>query len=372
LLVGASVRAAAFSALRAGITPSCIDLFADTDLRAAAEVQRCPFDDYPHQLPELLRCAPPGPVIYAGGLENYPAVVDAMALDRPLWGNDGAVLRKARDPFFVARLLKENDLRCPMVARSARKGKSISVSGASGYLRKPFKSAGGAQVSFATTMAPGFFFQQFIPGSPFSAVYCTVASGTELLGITQQLVGEPWLNAKQFSYCGSIGPVTLEPAIEKNLARLGEVLAHGCGLRGLFGVDFILHEGEPWLVEVNPRYTASIEVLELATGLRSFECQRAAFDPNWRTGLQERSSECSVLGALTQPVVGKAILFASRRLTFHGLDRIKNAADVPAAGEVIEEGWPILTVFSAGQTQALCRKGLQDRADDVYQLLGGH
>ena len=37
LLFGASVRAAAFSALRAGLRPWCADLFGDADLQA-----RCP------------------------------------------------------------------------------------------------------------------------------------------------------------------------------------------------------------------------------------------------------------------------------------------------------------------------------------------
>ena len=37
LIFGTSVRAAAFSALRAGLSPWCVDLFADVDLR-----KRCP------------------------------------------------------------------------------------------------------------------------------------------------------------------------------------------------------------------------------------------------------------------------------------------------------------------------------------------
>ena len=48
------------------------------------------------------------------------------------------------------------------------------------------------------------------------------------------------------------------------LQQLGLDLARGCGLRGLFGVDFVLSEGVPWPVEINPRYTASVEVLEYA------------------------------------------------------------------------------------------------------------
>ena len=38
------------------------------------------------------------------------------------------------------------------------------------------------------------------------------------------------------------------------------------GLAGWFGVDFILRDGIPWPVEINPRYTASVEIHELASG----------------------------------------------------------------------------------------------------------
>jgi hypothetical protein len=41
-------------------------------------------------------------------------------------------------------------------------------------------------------------------------------------------------------------------------------MARACGLRGLFGVDFLLRDAVPWLAEINPRYPASTEIYELA------------------------------------------------------------------------------------------------------------
>src|SRR5687767_3221982 len=97
LFFGASARAAAFSALRAGLRPWCADLFADADLR-----RRCPATRlagrYPAAFAQLLRDAPPGPWMYTGGLENHPRLVGRMARLRPLWGNGEESLRRARDP----------------------------------------------------------------------------------------------------------------------------------------------------------------------------------------------------------------------------------------------------------------------------------
>src|SRR5207249_9264748 len=89
-------------------------------------------------------------------------------------------------------------------------------------------------------------------GNPFAA----------FLEVTRQLVGEPWLHAAPFHYCGSIGPLPLSESLWRKFWRIGTVLAKAFRLRGLFGVDCVLRDGIPWPVEVNPRYPASVEVLE--------------------------------------------------------------------------------------------------------------
>src|SRR5438067_508062 len=101
LIVGASTRAAAFSALRAGLRPWCADLFADVDLQHACPALRIAGSDYPHGLERMLALAPPGPWLYTGALENRPAFVERLAQLRPLWGNDQAVLRRVRRPWNV-------------------------------------------------------------------------------------------------------------------------------------------------------------------------------------------------------------------------------------------------------------------------------
>jgi predicted ATP-grasp superfamily ATP-dependent carboligase len=68
LIVGASGRAAAASARRAGFDPYVIDLFADADTRRLAETVRCPIERYPGAIPELARRLPPGPFLYGGRL----------------------------------------------------------------------------------------------------------------------------------------------------------------------------------------------------------------------------------------------------------------------------------------------------------------
>ena len=81
VIIGASTRATAFSADRAGLRPWCIDLFADADLERRFPVRRVPIEKYPRGLIAAMRDAPEGPVIYTGGLENHPELIGQI--DRP-------------------------------------------------------------------------------------------------------------------------------------------------------------------------------------------------------------------------------------------------------------------------------------------------
>jgi len=90
LILGASARAAAQSALRAGCRRVwAADLFADADLRACAEVVQV--RDYPHGLEAAISQAPDGPWMYTGALENHPRLVDRLARLHPLLGCPGSV-----------------------------------------------------------------------------------------------------------------------------------------------------------------------------------------------------------------------------------------------------------------------------------------
>src|SRR5437763_10103190 len=115
ILIGASVRAAAGSALRAGRRPWCADLFADADLKRLGPARRIAMSVYPRGFVRALAEAPPGPWLYTGGLENHPRLVDRLARTRPLWGNGATVLERVRDPELLARRLTEHGLLCPEV-----------------------------------------------------------------------------------------------------------------------------------------------------------------------------------------------------------------------------------------------------------------
>jgi predicted ATP-grasp superfamily ATP-dependent carboligase len=167
--------------------------------------------------------------------------------------------------------------------------------------------------------------------------------------------------------------------------RLGVCIAAFAGLRGLFGVDAVVRDDVPWPVEVNPRYTASVEVHEYATGMRALALQAQAFDgatiePSGRRGSGKATS---ALRLDARPgVVGKAVWFAPRAITVPAggpweavlrqapaIDSPPAFADIPPAGQRIAAGRPVLTMFATGATADECQRRLQTVATELDALL---
>jgi predicted ATP-grasp superfamily ATP-dependent carboligase len=229
------------------------------------------------------------------------------------------------------------------------------------WLRKPLYSGGGRGIRFAHPRegtSPHQYFQDFIGGAPRSVAF----SGTTLLGVTEQLIGEPWLHAKPFAYCGNVGPVSEAGPALARLLHLGRFLAGPCGLRAQWGIDFVLNGEVPYPVEVNPRYTAGMEVMEYGLG-------RSVFQQWVESGRAARGT------------VGKAIYYAPNDLTFPRSGpwyadlegefdpwRLPGFADIPAAGSRIEAGSPVLTFFATGSAPLEVRARLQSRAAELDLL----
>jgi len=384
LILGASVRAAAFSACRARWRPVCGDLFADHDLHAAADV--VPVEDYPAGLLDVANSVPPSRWIYTGALENHPKLVGRISQRHHLLGNPPAVLAKVRDPFRVHTVLRSAGLAALAVRRCDEPPERNG-----NWLFKPCRGSGGRGIVVwdDETEPPRrepYFFQERVNGTPVSAVFVAGRLSCRLAGITRQLVGEKELHALPFGYCGSVGPLVLPAELTRQIERTGVVLATEFDLRGLFGVDFVIRRDVAFPVEVNPRYTASVEVLEYASGrslLQAHDRACRSFDEPGAAA--EREAELAEVFRTEQrsgerPIIGKAVLFAARKLVvslpapdvtaaLSARPSPPRMADVPQDGTVVRPGQPVCTVYFSAKTVVQCLNGLFQRSRTVSDRL---
>jgi predicted ATP-grasp superfamily ATP-dependent carboligase len=171
--------------------------------------------------------------------------------------------------------------------------------------------------------------------------------------------------SRDFRYCGSLmgpGLFSAEEVLYRRALALAVAVAHRFGLVGLNGVDFIARSGIPWPIEVNPRFSASMELLERAADLSLFALHADACAGRLPGRATPRLSR----------VYGKAIVFARRDVTPRATRRWladPALADIPLPGKRIARGRPICTVFATGRDPESCTRALVAKAQWVYRAL---
>ena len=169
IVIGASARAAAFSAIRSGFAPFWIDLFGDLDLAEVAEGRVVPAQGYPSDLITLAEQAPPAPWMYTGAIENHLDVVTAISTRRPLLGNDAETCAAVRNPMRLSDCFAKAGIHFPEISRSTQ-----DISRNHAWIVKPLRSGGGIAISRYRDTAPfdadQHYLQEFIEGRPVAAV----------------------------------------------------------------------------------------------------------------------------------------------------------------------------------------------------------
>lgn len=369
VIAGVSTRAWAASACRAGYRVTAVDAFGDADLRVVAEVLPLRRDGgAPYTAQDAARAARvvDAPLAaYTSNLENHPEAVALLARGRRLLGNSPAVLARVRNPLLLRRALTSRGFAVPMARASApRRGTDGGR-----WLLKPRRSGGGHGTSVwrGRPVPRRAYLQERITGVAGSVVFAADGRRALVLGLSRQLVGERAFGAEGFRYCGSLLASSGEPLFERQAELLDRATAlaaattEAFGLWGVNGIDFIARRGVPYPIEVNPRYSASMELVERATGLSLFAIHVEACGGR----LSDQPSPAG-------QTHGKAIVYARQDLVVDDPTSWTDAplADLPHRGERIGRGRPICTAFAAARDAAGCRRGLERAAAQIYRATG--
>jgi predicted ATP-grasp superfamily ATP-dependent carboligase len=363
LLVSVSARMLAELATREGHEVLALDRFGDLDLQ-----QLCPSVSLLRDLggrgrmAELVDAAErirAESVIYGAGLENRPDLVDRLAAGRTLLGCTPETLRRVRDPSLLGDSLRSAGLAYPRTFSAAEA--PVRADRARRWLRKPVRGGGGRGVREwrGGRLPAGVVVQEHIRGLPCSAAAVADGRSAALLGVSEQLIGRPALGARGYAWCGNLVPPRLAAQERHALAHAARAicthLAAAFGLRGLFGVDVVWDGEQAWVVEVNPRPTASLETIEAVHGVRSFAAHLEACAGRLPT---VRSF------AETAEAAGKAVVFATEdvRVPDTSAWAALGIRDVPHPGEPIAAGHPICTLLATGCAPEALLAGLEARA----------
>jgi predicted ATP-grasp superfamily ATP-dependent carboligase len=367
LIAALSGRALAASTRRAGFTALVVDAFGDSDMQEAAGAFRCLPDAASRgfragsllpALRELARTArhPPVGLVLGSGFEDTPKLVAALARNFTLLGTGADAIARAKQPQTFFPLLDRLRIAHPETRLDA-------PDNLEGWLSKRIGGSGGSHVLDVSGRTPmqGRYFQRRLDGSPASLLAVACGHKLNIVGFSQQwTVGT---GPRPYRYGGAAGPARLGEEIEARMAGAAWALNRALGLAGLVSFDFLVNGEDPFLLEVNPRPGATLDVFDDGKGSLFAAHIAACLGQNAVDSLRtERTPGARAAG----------VLYAQDRpFTVSSLAWPDWAADRPNPGTTIPRYRPIASVQAEGETALAAQANCRQRLDELAHMLYG-
>jgi predicted ATP-grasp superfamily ATP-dependent carboligase len=351
LIIAASGRMLAQAASKAGLKALVIDLYADLDTgQHALEVCRLPSLAIEHVAPVLddfVGRYGVARAVYGSGLEPYPETLECLAQKITLLGNTPAVFRRLQDKaaFFAALA----DLRIPFPEVS------FAAPDADGWLVKPMQGQGGLGIHryCRGSADPGVYWQKFQAGTASSVLFLADTQKACVVGFHAQFNAD--LSAGlEFAFSGLINHAILSAGQRSRLAGWLSQCVRAFALKGLNTLDFIRDGERIYVLEINPRPSASMQLYGDLLVRHMAAC------------------EGTLPSALPAPegFAGFRIVYADKDLRIpEGLVWPEWATDRPAAGTVLHAGQPVCSVISRGSGPSQVEAELADRQQQIFNQL---
>jgi predicted ATP-grasp superfamily ATP-dependent carboligase len=313
-------------------------------------------------IPKLIEQYSPQAVVLGPGLE------EAKVEGTTVLNNDPEKMALVSDKLWQSRWLERNgflsiktetsiqNLRFPLIAKPRR-----GAGGVGCRLAKNAEEIGSER----ETVKEEMIFQEYILGRPASVSVISDGIKARAIAANEQLIGEEWTGAEGFRYCGNITPLTLNDdaskgAEDKDIERIAEEIVKGLGLVGSNGVDFLLTENGPVVVEVNARFQGSLDCVEEAFGINIFQ--------------MHLDSILGKLPDLQKPIKAstysaRALIYAPDDITIDEDLSYEWTKDVPRPGSRIKKGDPVMSIYAKGKNRDEAVSLLKCRAEAIQERI---
>lgn len=374
LIIANSGRMLAQAACDINLKPVVIDCFADSDTQTLArdfyQVESLAIKDIQAIIEslkgEFKYC------LYGSGFEAHQDSLYFLAEHFRLLGNTPEVFAALHDKRDFFQRLEQLDINFPAVYFNTKTSNrshapvwecSLSrSSGESKYLKKPFNSQGGLNIQLIeepdNIKDDNHYYQQYIDGQALSALFIANNKQAEIIGFNQQ-----WTIAlssqQQFVFSGIINHAELSVHHQQTLQRWVNKLTQSYGLRGLGSLDFILYRNECYVLEINPRPPASMQLYH--SDLLKLHLQ--AINQNLRgLKLPEQSK--------SKPYTAYQIIYAETAVKIPKTMKWQNyCCDLPQENTIINKGQPICSIIAHGTNPQHLREDLHTKQHNLLQQL---
>jgi predicted ATP-grasp superfamily ATP-dependent carboligase len=349
LIAAISGRALAQSAQRGRYQPLVVDFFGDQDTLQVARDHLRLIGNLANGIEESAlmtalatladRHHPIG-VVCGSGFEDRPHLLQGVAARWPLFGNGAAILIRVKSPEIVAAI-------CGRLAIPVPEFSFAKPDDPADWLAKRVGGAGGAHIRPASQpTSRTVYYQRKVPGATISALFLADGARSTVIGFSTQ-----WVLAtatKPYRYGGAVRPATLSGDMTVLLTSAVERFAAAASLVGLNSMDFHVDGDRFWLLDVNPRPGATLDIFEPPQG--------SLF------GLHLAACAGNLAAAPIYPPGAKAAAIAYTEndiASVPALEWPSWTADRPQPKSAVKAGEPLCTVYAC-DSAAMAAKALAD------------
>ena len=353
LIIAGSGRMLAEAAHKAGYQVMVIDHFADLDTRAhAIEVRRAPSLALEHVAPileDLIGCYGVGRVIYGSGLEYHPETLEYLNSRFTLMGNAPDVFRGLQNKVGFFAALARLKIPFPQVSFTVP---DIRCE----WLTKPMQGLGGLGIrrdDAKGSCDEDVYWQKFQPGTPGSVLFLADSRDARIVGFNTQRTVQVSAGL-EFAFFGLINHSILSGRQKALISLWLTQCVQIFGLKGLNSLDFI-HDGEHvFVLEINPRPSASMQLYGDLLNLHIEACRGTL--PDTLPG--------------QKGFAGFQVVYADAELRIPAdLDWPDWARDRPEAGALCRAGQPVCSIEACGREPQEVWAALAARQQQIFKQL---
>lgn len=331
VIVANSARMLAQAAYQAGLKPLVIDLWGDQDTRSYAhETQQICSLAEENLLPAIdyfLRRYPVTCVVYGSGFERYSGSLNWLSDRLTLLGNQPDVFTKLHDKPAFFSLLEVLQIPYPRVT-------FVSPDHNEDWLLKPMQGQGGVGIrrySSSKASESDVYWQKYQQGIPHSVLFLADGKHSQIVGFNLQWTTA--LNdADEFIFSGIINSTELSLEQQNQISVWLEKLVSELSLKGLNSLDFIQYGEISYVLEINPRPPASMQLYDTNLFVRHIKaCQGELLD------YETVQHGCN----------GYQVIYAAQDTQIpEGFAWLEGSQDIPSAGSIISPSQPICSIIS--------------------------
>jgi len=293
-------------------------------------------------------------VVYGSGFEDRPSLLAALAERWRVFGNPAEVVARLKDPLAFAWACEANEIPHPETTLE-QPGELPS------WLARQRGGSGGGHIR-AVGDEPAAdaqtYFQRRVDGRPVSALVLGASARSAVLGFSEQW--SMFQNSRPFRFAGAARPAALPRSVEQRLTAGIDRFCAAIPLVGLNSFDFLLSDHGFWLLEVNPRPGATLDIFDTNTsGAETlFAAHIAACE-----GVLAPAPRGEGASAM-QIVYAERDIASTPRMAWPDWAR-----DRQAEGSHVGEGDPFCSVVANGATIGEARTRVSERIAMIQQSI---